>query len=139
MKAHSLLEKFVRQQRFSFFLLHFLGHNDIAEVVLSSCVTQKRTQLSLFKSAVEDIYTITTKQILKGYGDGSFKYGTVPSIQCLNKHKFARSGSILTKIMRRKSSTVNAENDCSPPRKKKQEKKYVEENPCKQGNGSSQI
>ena len=25
------------------------------------------------------------------------------------------------------------------PEKKKQEKKYVEENPCKQGNGSSQI
>ena len=122
MKAHSLLEKFIRQQRFSFFLLHFLGHNDIAEVVLSSCVTQKRTQLSLFKSAVEDIYTITTKQILKGYGDGSFKYGTVPSIQCLNKHKFARSGSILTKIMRRKSSTECREWLLSTPKKKAREK-----------------
>ena len=44
---------------------------------------------------VDDICDmITTKQMLKRYGDGSFGGRTVPSIQCLNKRKHARNGSI---------------------------------------------
>ena len=66
---------------------------------------------------------ITTKQMLKGYGDGSFGGGTGPSIQWLDKCKRAQNGSILTKIMQSNSSYVNAENECSPPRKTKQKKR----------------
>ena len=41
--------------------------SNLAEVVHSTCVTQKRTQLSLFESAVDNICDIiTTKQMLKG-------------------------------------------------------------------------
>ena len=44
---------------------------------------------------VDDICDmITTKQMLKRYGDGSFGGRTGPSIQCLNKRKHARNGSI---------------------------------------------
>ena len=47
--------------------------SNLAEVVHSAWVTQKRTQLSLFKSAVDDVCEmINTKQMLIGYGDGSF-------------------------------------------------------------------
>ena len=50
--------------------------------------TKKRTQLSLFESAVDNICDmITIKQMLKGYGDESFGGGTGPSIQCLDKRK----------------------------------------------------
>ena len=73
---------------------------NLAEVVHSAWVTPKKTQLSLFESAVDDICDmITTKQMLKGYGDGSFGGGTGPSIQCLDKRKRARNDSILTRIM----------------------------------------
>ena len=65
---------------------------------------------------------ITTKQMLKGYGDGSFGGGTGPSIQCLDKRKRARNDSILTKILQGNSSYENAKNECSPPRKKKKRK-----------------
>ena len=61
--------------------------------------------------------------MLKGYGDGSFGGGTGPSVQCLDKRKRARNDFILTKIMQSSSSYVNAENECSPPRKKKQKKR----------------
>ena len=98
--------------------------SNLAEVVHSAWVTQKRKQLSLFESAVDDICDmITTKQMFKGYGDGSFGGGTGPSIQCLDKRKRARNDSILTKIMQASSSYENAENECSPPRKKKQKKR----------------
>ena len=81
--------------------------------------TKKRTQLSLFESAVDNICDmITIKQMLKGYGDESFGGGTGPSIQCLDKRKRARNNSVLTKIMQGSSSYENAENKCSPPRKK---------------------
>ena len=46
---------------------------------------------------------ITTKRMLKGYGDGSFGGETGPSIQCLDKRKRARNDSILTKIMQSSS------------------------------------
>ena len=65
---------------------------------------------------------ITTKQMLKGYRDGSFGGGTGPSIQCLDKRKRARNDSILTKILQGNSSYENAKNECSPPRKKKKKK-----------------
>ena len=52
--------------------------------------TKKRTQLSLFESAVDNICDmITIKQMLKGYGDESFGGGTGPLIQCLDKRKRA--------------------------------------------------
>ena len=67
--------------------------------------TKKRTQLSLFESAVDNICDmITIKQMLKGYGDESFGGGTGPSIQCLDKRKRARNDSILTKIIQASSS-----------------------------------
>ena len=66
---------------------------------------------------------ITTKQMLKGYRDGSFGGGTGPSIQCLDKRKRARNDSILTKILQGNSSYENAKNECSPPRKKKKKKR----------------
>ena len=66
---------------------------------------------------------ITTKQMLKGYRDGSFGGGTGPSIQCLDKRKRARNDSILTKILQGNSSYENAKNECSPPRKKKKKEK----------------
>ena len=90
-----------------------------AEVVNSAWVTQKRTQLSLFESAVNDICDlITTKQMLKGYGDRSFEGGIGSSIQYLDKRKRARNDSVLTKIMRVSFSYENAQNECSLPRKK---------------------
>ena len=102
--------------------------SNLAEVVHSAWVTQKRKQLSLFESAVDDICDmITTKQMFKSYGDGSFGGGTGPSIQCLDKRKRARNDSILTKIMQASSSYKNAENECSPPREKnkRKEKKRI--------------
>ena len=106
----------------------FKGKNapesNLTEVVHSSWLTQKRTQLSLSDSAVDDIYDmIATKQMLKGYGDGSFEGRTGPSIQCLDKRKRASNDSILKKTMQSSSRYVNAENQCSPPRKKTKEKK----------------
>ena len=72
----------------------------------------------MFESEVDNICDmITTKQMLKGYGDGSFRGGTGPSTQCLAKRKHARNDSVLTKIMQSNSSNVNAEIECSPPRK----------------------
>ena len=72
---------------------------------------------------VDDICDmITTKHMLKGYGDGSFKDGTGPSIQCLDKRKRARNDSVLTKIMQASFSYENAENECYPPRKKNNRK-----------------
>ena len=63
----------------------------------------------MFESAVDDICDmITTKQMLKGYGDGSFGGGTGPSIQCLDKCKSARNDFILTKIMQASPSYENA-------------------------------
>ena len=98
--------------------------SNLAEVVHSTWLTQKRTQLTLFESAVDDIYDmIATKQMLKGYGDGSFEGRIGPSIQCLDKRKRASNDSILKKIMQSSSSYMNAENECSPPRKKTKEKK----------------
>ena len=98
--------------------------SNLAEVVHSTCLTQKRTQLSLFESAVDDIYDmIATKQMLKGYGDGSFEGRTGPSIQCLDKRKRASNDSILKKIMQSSSSYMNAENECSPPQKKQKKRR----------------
>ena len=77
----------------------------------------------MFESAVDYICDmITTKQMLKGYGDGSFGGGTGSSIQCLDKRERARNDFILTKIMQASSSYENAENACSPPRKKNKRK-----------------
>ena len=85
---------------------------------------KKKAQLSLFESAVDYICDmITTKQMLKGYGEGSFRDGTGPSIQPLDKRERARNDSILTKIMQPSSSYVNAENEFSPHRKKKTKEK----------------
>ena len=85
---------------------------------------KKKAQLSLFESAVDYICDmITTKQMLKGYGEGSFRGGTGPSIQPLDKRERARNDSILTKIMQPSSSYVNAENEFSPHRKKKNKRK----------------
>ena len=85
---------------------------------------KKKAQLSLFESAVDYICDmITTKQMLKGYGEGSFRGETGPSIQPLDKRERARNDSILTKIMQPSSSYVNAENEFSPHRKKKQKKR----------------
>ena len=115
--------------------------SNLAEVVYSAWVTQKRTQLSLFESAVDDICEmINTKQMLKGYRDGSFEGGTGPSIQSLNKRKRARNDSILTKIMQASSSYENAENECSPPEKKTKTKtKEKEGNTSGQGNSCKQM
>ena len=60
--------------------------------------------------------------MLKGYGDGSFGGGTGLSIQCLDKRERARNDSSLTKIMPASSSHENAENECSPHRKKNKRK-----------------
>ena len=90
--------------------------SNLAEVVHSAWVTQKRTQLSFFESAADDICEIiNTKQMLKGYGDRSLGVGTGPSIQCLDKSKHALNDSILTKIIQASSSYENAENECSNP------------------------
>ena len=99
--------------------------SNIAELVHSVWVKKKKkAQLSLFKSAVDYICDmITTKQMLKGYGEGSFRGGTGPSIQPLDKRERARNDSILTKIMQPSSSYVNAENEFSPHRKKKTKEK----------------
>ena len=60
--------------------------SNLAEIVHSARFTQKRIQLSLFESAVDDICDmVTTKQMLKSYGDGSFGSGTGPSVQYLDK------------------------------------------------------
>ena len=101
--------------------------SNIAELVHSVWVTKKKkkkAQLSLSESAVDYICDmITTKQMLKGYGEGSFRGGTGPSIQPLDKRERARNDSILTKIMQPSSSYVNAENEFSPHRKKKTKEK----------------
>ena len=101
--------------------------SNIAELVHSVWVTKKKkkkAQLSLFESAVDYICDmITTKQMLKGYGEGSFRGGTGPSIQPLDKRERARNDSILTQIMQPSSSYVNAENEFSPHRKKKTKEK----------------
>ena len=90
----------------------------------------------MLELAVDDICDmITTKQMLKGYRDESFGGGTGTSIQCLDKRKCGHNVSILTKAMQSNSSNVNAENECSPPRKKtkeKKENKYGKGNSCKQ-------
>ena len=81
----------------------------------------------MLELAVDDICDmITTKQMLKGYGDGSFGGGAGPSIQCLDKRKRARNDSILTKILQASSSCENAENERSPPRKKKRKETHKE-------------
>ena len=80
-----------------------ISESNLVKVVYSPWVAQKRTQLSLFESEVDDICDmITTKQMLKGYGDGSFGGGTEPSTQCLAKRKHTQNDSVLTKIMQSK-------------------------------------
>ena len=69
---------------------------------------------------------INTKQMLKGYGDGSFRGGIGPSIKCLDKRKRARNDSTLIKMMQASSSYENAENECSKPRKKNNKRKGKE-------------
>ena len=112
-----------KEHKFRAFKRKNIPESNLAEVVHSAWVTQKRTQLSLFESAVDDICDmITTKQMLKGYGDGSIGGGTGPSVQCLDKRKRARNDSLLTKIMLSSSSYANVENECSPPRQKNKRK-----------------
>ena len=92
----------------------------------------------MFESVVDDICEmINTKQMLKNYGDGSFGGGTGPSIQFLDKCERVRNGSILTKIMQASSSHENAENECSPPLKKKTKEK--EGNTKGKGNSCKQM
>ena len=100
-----------------------IPESNLAEAVYSAWVTQNRIQLPLCESEIDNICDmISIKQILKGYGKQSFGGGTGPSVQCLGKRKRARTDSILTKIMESNSSNVNAENECSPPRKKNKRK-----------------
>ena len=100
-----------KEHIFRVFKPNNIPESNLAEVVHSAWVTQKGTQLSLFQSAVADIFDmLTTKQMLKGYGDGSFGGETGTSLQCIDKQKRARNDSILTKIMQSSSSYVNAEN-----------------------------
>ena len=115
--------------------------SNLAEVVHSAWVAQKRTQLSLFELAVDDnCEMVNTKQMLKGCGQGSFGGGTGSSIQCLDKRKRAQNDSVLTKIMQASSSYENAENECSPPEKKTKTKtKEKEGNTSGQGNSCKQM
>ena len=101
----------------------YLGHlntkdvpeSNFEEVVHLAWVTQKRKQFSWFVSAIGNICDmITTKQMLKGYGNRSSGRETAPSIQCLHERKPAQNYSILTKTMHSNSSSVNTENECSP-------------------------
>ena len=98
--------------------------SNLAEVVHSAWVTQKRTQLSFLESAVDETCDmITNKQMLKGYGDGSFGGGTGPSIQCLDKRKRARNDSILTKLCKQAPAMRMQRMSALHPEKKTKEKK----------------
>ena len=60
--------------------------SNLAEVIHSSWVTQKRTQVSIYEACIYDICEqVTVKHMLKGYGEGSFIGGTGPSFGNLQK------------------------------------------------------
>ena len=78
----------------------------------------------MFELAVDDICDmITTKQMLKGYGDGSFGGGTGPSIQCLDKRKRARNDSILIKLCKQVPAMRMQIMSALHPEKKNKKKK----------------
>ena len=53
--------------------------SNLAELLDSSWVTQRRTQLSIYEACIDDISKqITVKQMLKGFEDVSLIRGTGP-------------------------------------------------------------
>ena len=73
-----------REHVFHAFKQKFSPQSNLAEVIHSSLVTQKRTHLSAYETAVDDICEmITVKQMLQGYADDPFHGGTGPSFNSL--------------------------------------------------------
>ena len=78
----------------------------------------------MFELAVDDICDmITTKQMLKDYGDGSFGGGSGPLIQCLDKRKRARNDSILKKLCKQVPAMRMQIMSALRPEKKNKKKK----------------
>ena len=116
-----------KEQIFRAFKRKFFPQSNLAEVIHSSWVTQKRTHLSAYETAVDDICEmITVKQMLQGYADDSFCGGTGPSFNTFQIRRKAREASTCSMIF-------EGESDCSPPRKRKKftKKKCTKENRVK--------
>ena len=102
-----------KEHIFHAFTRKFSPQSNLALVIHSSSVTQKRTHLSAYKPVADDICEmITVKQMLVGYADGSFRGGTGPSFNTLQIRRKARETSTYSMIF-------EGESDCSPPRKRK--------------------
>ena len=89
----------------------FSPQSNLAEVIHSSWVTQKRTHLSAYETTIDDISEmITVKQRWEGYADGSFHGGTDPSFITLQIRRKAREASTCSMIF-------EGESYCSAPSK----------------------
>ena len=118
--------------------------SNLAEVIHSSWVSSRKTNIDLFDAAVDDITEfIRVKQMLRNYKEGSFGGCSGPSFDNLRKRKLARQDKVLNKVMDNDSddepvelsmNMVNiSENEmmeagCSPPRKKKRTRKNSNDN-----------
>ena len=114
------------------------AESNLAEVIHSCWVTQKRTQLSIYEACIDDICEqVTVKQMLKGYGEGSFIGGTGTSFGNLQKRKKAREDSLTSKIIEDprcvtshnimhektpRNYKIDSDDGCSSPRKKNTKK-----------------
>ena len=119
---------------FRAFKRKFFPQSNLAEVIHSSWITQKRTHLLACEKAVDDICEmIIVKQMLQGYADGSFRGGTGPSFNTLQIRRKAREALTCSIIF-------EGESDCSPPRKRKKftKKKCTKENRVKSKKGVNQ-
>ena len=112
--------------------------SNLAEVIHSSWVTQKITQLSIYEACIDDICKqVTVKQMLKGYEEGSFIGGTGRSFGNLQQRQKVREDSLTSKIIEDprcvtsqnimhektpKSYKIDSDDGCSPPKKKKYKK-----------------
>ena len=101
-----------KEHIFHAFKQKFSPQSNLATVIHSSWVTQKRTYLSAYETAINKICKmITVQQMLQRYADGSFCSGTGPSFNTLQIQRKAREASTCLMIF-------EGESDCFPPRKK---------------------
>ena len=94
------LNGFQKTHIFQAFKCKCAPESNLAKVIHSSWVTQKRTQLSIYEACVDDICEqVMVKRKLKGYEEGSFIGGTGP-FGNLQQQQKAQEDSLSLKSLR---------------------------------------